>query len=144
MPALIPQVMGGVDTYSVSPALPAGLQINAADGVISGIPGALSARQSYVITARNSFGSTTFGLQLEVREAAPQGLLYASPVNATVGMAISPLNPTSLGGMATSYTVSPALPAGLMLNTTSGVISGTPTAVTAARAYTITASNSGG
>jgi streptogramin lyase len=39
------------------------------------------------------------------------------------------------------YTISPALPAGLAFNTTTGVISGTPTAVTAAADYTITAYN---
>jgi streptogramin lyase len=39
------------------------------------------------------------------------------------------------------YTISPALPAGLTFNTTTGVISGTPTAVTAAANYTITAYN---
>ncbi|MGF7075826.1 DUF6443 domain-containing protein [Mucilaginibacter sp. 3215] len=43
--------------------------------------------------------------------------------------------------VATPYTVNPAFPAGLSLNSTTGVISGTPTAVTAQTAYTITANN---
>ena len=43
--------------------------------------------------------------------------------------------------VATPYTVSPTLPAGLSLNNTTGIISGTPTAVTAQAAYTIKANN---
>lgn len=43
--------------------------------------------------------------------------------------------------VATPYTVSPALPAGLSLNNATGVISGTPSAVTAQATYTVTANN---
>jgi len=43
-----------------------------------------------------------------------------------------------------SYSVSPALPTGLTLNTSTGVISGTPTTLTAIANYTITAANTGG
>jgi hypothetical protein len=43
-----------------------------------------------------------------------------------------------------SYSVSPALPAGLTLNTSTGILSGTPTTLTAASNYTITATNTGG
>jgi hypothetical protein len=43
-----------------------------------------------------------------------------------------------------SYVVSPALPAGLTLNSSTGVISGTPTTLTATSNYTITATNTGG
>src|SRR5207302_3761512 len=43
-----------------------------------------------------------------------------------------------------SYGVSPALPAGLSLNTSTGVITGTPTAVKATAGYTVTATNTGG
>jgi len=44
----------------------------------------------------------------------------------------------------TGYTISPALPAGLTFNVTTGVITGTPTAVSAATNYTITAYNASG
>jgi DNA-binding beta-propeller fold protein YncE len=42
------------------------------------------------------------------------------------------------------YSLSPALPAGLSFNTTTGVISGTPTALSSTTTYTVTASNGGG
>ena len=43
-----------------------------------------------------------------------------------------------------SYAVSPALPTGFTLNTSTGVISGTPRALSAAANHTITATNTGG
>lgn len=74
---------------------------------------------------------------------APTALSYPSPQTFTAGTAILPVNPTVTGAV-TSYSVAPALPAGLALNTSSGQISGTPSAAAAAAAYTITAQNSGG
>lgn len=74
---------------------------------------------------------------------APSGLSYPGPQTYTVGTAIAALSPT-VTGTVTGFTVSPALPAGLVLNATSGQISGTPAAVAATTAYTVTASNAGG
>jgi hypothetical protein len=74
---------------------------------------------------------------------APSNLSYSSPQVYSVGTAITTLTPT-VTGTVSSYAVSPALPAGLTLNTTSGAISGTPTALAAQAKYTVTATNSGG
>lgn len=48
------------------------------------------------------------------------------------------------GGNPSSYTVSPVLPSGLFLNTTTGQLSGTPTALVEAATYTFSASNACG
>ena len=72
----------------------------------------------------------------------PSGLSYSSPQPYTVGTAITPLDPT-VTGTVTSYGVTPALPAGLSLDTTTGRISGTPTAPWRGT-HTITATNAGG
>jgi hypothetical protein len=75
---------------------------------------------------------------------APSNLSYStSTVSGTVGTAISSLTPTVTGTVDT-YSVSPTLPAGLSINASSGVISGTPTAVATSASYTVTASNAGG
>ena len=47
-------------------------------------------------------------------------------------------------GAVSSYSINPALPAGISLNTTTGIISGTPTVTSSATNYTVTASNLGG
>ena len=74
---------------------------------------------------------------------APQSLSYPSPQSLAVGLPLTPLSPF-VAGIVTSYTVSPALPAGLSINAQTGVIAGTPTALTAPAAYTVTAANSSG
>jgi hypothetical protein len=56
---------------------------------------------------------------------------------------ISNLNPTVTGTI-TNYTISPALPSGLSINGTSGIISGTPNATSPQTTYVVTASNAGG
>jgi len=136
---------GAVTSYSVSPALPAGLTLSTSTGVISGTPTAVTATASYAVTASNTGGSTTATLSITVNVAAPVGLAYTTSTAVyTVGTPITPNSPTSSGGAVTSYSVNPALPAGLTLSTSTGVISGTPTAVTATASYAVTASNTGG
>ena len=51
---------------------------------------------------------------------------------------ISSASPTSTGGTVATYAISPTLPSGLTFNTSTGVISGTPTAVSASQTYTVT------
>jgi hypothetical protein len=70
-------------------------------------------------------------------------LSYPSPRTFSTGTAITALSPT-VTGTVSSYAVSPALPAGLTLNTSTGQISGTPTAASAATNYTVTAQNASG
>jgi hypothetical protein len=72
--------------------------------------------------------------------AAPTALAYSTPPPLLVGKPISSLTPTVTGSVST-YTVSPVLPAGLTLDGSAGVISGTPSALAASATYTVTASN---
>jgi subtilisin-like proprotein convertase family protein len=136
---------GAVASYAVSPALPAGLTLNTSTGVISGTPTAVTSTTTYTVTATNTGGSTTAPVSITIRDIAPSALTYSSnPATYTTGTAITSNTPASGGGAVVSYAVSPALPAGLTLNTSTGVISGTPTAVTSTATYTVTATNSGG
>jgi hypothetical protein len=73
----------------------------------------------------------------------PSNLSYPSPDTFYVGKAFAALKPT-LTGSASAFTTNPALPAGLTLNNTTGIISGTPTKFAATSTYTITAANSAG
>lgn len=72
----------------------------------------------------------------------PSALAYAtSPAFYTVGVTITPNRPSSRGGPVTAYSVTPPLPPGLGLDAVTGVISGTPTALSAMTSYLVTASS---
>ncbi len=73
--------------------------------------------------------------------AAPSINITPATVTATVGTAITPITIASTGGTVASYSIEPALPAGLTLDATTGTISGTPTAAANEISYTITATN---
>ncbi|MEI7614555.1 MAG: putative Ig domain-containing protein [Betaproteobacteria bacterium] len=136
---------GVVVSYGVSPALPAGLAISTSTGVVSGTPTALASSANYTVTATNTGGSTGATLSITVNDAAPANLTYTTTTASYIKGTVIPANsPSNTGGAVVSYGVSPALPLGLTLNTSTGVISGTPTTVTASAAYTVTATNTGG
>jgi hypothetical protein len=139
-----PTVTGTVSSYSISPALPAGLTISSSTGEISGTPTADSPQTSYTVTASNSTGSTTATVSITVVIAAPSNLVYPqTSILAIIGTAIATDTPT-VKGTVSSYSISPALPAGLAMSSTTGAISGTPTATSPQTSYTVTASNSTG
>ena len=136
---------GAVVSYGVSPALPAGLSMNTTTGAISGTPTAVAAAAGYTVTATNTGGSTQATVTITVTLGAPTNLAYATnPASYTRNTVIAPNTPSNGGGAVVSYAVSPALPAGLALHPTTGVVSGTPTTVTATAAYTVTATNGAG
>ena len=136
---------GAVASYGVSPSLPAGLSLNTSTGVITGTPTAVTAQASYTVTATNTAGSTSVGLSITVNDVPLTNLIYSNtPMICTVGVVVTPNNPSNSGGVAISYRSSPPLPTGLELNPSSGVITGTPTIVGTAGSYVITAANSAG
>lgn len=139
---LTPATSGTVDQYRVSPSLPSGLSIDELSGVISGTPTKVSASATFLVSATGAGVRVTFPLVLSVTEP-PNGLSYVSPVSATVGAALAPLSP-SVAGSVDRYTVSPRLPPGLVLNGSSGILSGTPTEARSLAPYTITADSLAG
>ncbi len=89
----------------------------------------------------------------ERNSTGPSGLSYTYMTGAFVTLRAAPTNsPTLTSGSATSYSISPALPTGMSINSSTGVISGTPSVDSpgvasnpvAYTTYTVTASNSAG
>jgi protein involved in ribonucleotide reduction len=94
-------------------------------------------------TPYTSVGRT---IVMATRVEAPSISLSRSSATANVDNAVSGLYSISnTGGTPTSYSISPStLAAGLSFSTSTGLITGTPTATRAATTYTITATNVGG
>lgn len=143
---LVPSFTGGIATsYAINPALPGGLTIHPSTGIISGIPTDIAAAATYTITATNSAGSTTKAVTITVNEAAPKNLRYATTtLQGSNGTPVTNMLPSSSGGNITTYSISPALPAGIILNTVTGEISGTPISISPLTTYIVTGSNSAG
>ena len=80
-----------------------------------------------------------------VNDVPPFGLNYPSVLNIfTVNTSISPLIPTVQGDNVNQFTAQPPLPDGLILNTTTGIITGQSSAIHASSTHLIWANNSGG
>jgi Putative Ig domain len=140
---LNPTVTGYVASYTVSPALPAGLILDVATGRIFGIPTLAKPTTTYVVTATNSTGSTSTNVVITVLIARPRNLVYATPKVLYQNFAIPAIAPSVSGTVAT-YSIDRTLPAGLSFSSSTGIISGTPTALSSMQTYVITARNSTG
>lgn len=131
-------------TFTITPALPGGLTMNPTTGVISGWPTTAVATTAYTVTATDGSTSATARVTmtiLAIGATAPSIAPSAQTLSGVVGSAITPtraFTDTGFGGVKV-FSISPALPAGLTLNTATGVISGTPTAAQATATHTITA-----
>ena len=132
-------------TYSVSPGLPGGLRLDTATGVISGTPTGQQVATTYTITASDGTKTATAGVTVTVTVSPPAISPASQDVSGQAGKAITPTTPFTPAGLTApiTYSVSPDLPAGLTLNTSTGVISGTPTAEQSSLTYTIRASGGG-
>jgi hypothetical protein len=135
---------GPINSFALTGTLPAGMSFNAATGVISGTPSVTMASASYSVTATGLGGTSTASFTIVVNERAPIVSYSASSYTFATGTAITALTPTNTGGLISSYSVSPALPAGLSLNTSTGIITGTPSNIAVTASYNVIASGAGG
>jgi len=136
---------GQVLTYSAT-GLPTGLSINSATGLISGTP-ATAGTTSVTVTATDTtgaHGSATF--TWTVNPVAGNTVTVTNPgaqstrLNTSVSLGIVATD--SASGQTLSYTAS-GLPAGLSINSATGLISGTPTR-TGTFTVTVTATDTTG
>ncbi len=134
---------GIVSSYGISPSLPAGLLFNTTTGAISGTPTVLSAATDYVITVTGPGGTGKVTVSVAVTTPAPTVSYANSPMVFPVGVAISTVSKIGVTGFVNGYSIRPGLPTGLAFNATTGRISGTPTVISSATDYIITATGPG-
>ena len=133
-------------TYAVQGSLPSGIAFNTSTRVISGTPTAVGGG-TIRIRATNSQGTADWTVAYTTTAALTIPSFSDSTGDAqtwTVGSAITSITvPTASGNPTPSYAVQSGLPSGLAFNTSTRIISGTPTAA-GSGTIRIRASNSAG
>ncbi|MEV4314924.1 glycoside hydrolase family 6 protein [Actinocrispum sp. NPDC049592] len=134
---------GGTLAFSAT-GLPAGLSINASTGLISGTPTA-TGTSAVTVTAKDSTGpSATASFSWTVTPPGSNTVTVTNPggQSTTVGTAVSlQIQATdSAAGQTLTYSAT-GLPAGLSINASTGLISGTPTTA-GTSSVTVTAKDS--
>ena len=129
---------GPIISYGATP-LPAGLSVNTSTGVISGTP-TTAGTYSVTISATNSSGTGSATLTLTIKPPPP---VITSALTATGQAGVAFSYQIQATNSPTSFNVTGLLPAGLSVNTSTGLISGTPTTA-GTYSVTISATNAGG
>jgi putative Ig domain-containing protein len=132
------QATGGIQpyTWSVNPVLPNGLQFNVlSPGTISGTPlsgTAGTTTHTFTVSDSDAPINQTATTQLSLKiNPAPTPLAITSPAgstlpNAKVGKNYNTTLKGSGGILPYTWSITPALPTGLQLNTSTGTITGKP------------------
>ena len=130
--------------FTTYPPLPAGLSVNST-GHITGTPTANQSTAIFKVKSCNSWNVCSAGVPftITVNEPAPVISYADSEYEFFKDVPITPVVPTSTGGVPSSWEISPALPTGLSLRG-DGAIVGIPFVDSPATNYTIWANNTGG
>jgi len=127
-------------SFTVSPSLPAGLQLNNVNGQITGTPTSLSSSANYTITASNACGSTTRVLNIGVITVPATPPTISGPSAPTINTSTN-YSITAVSG-ATSYTWT--VPTGWIINSGQGTTIINVTSGSNAGNVTVTATNTCG
>ena len=147
----LPQAFGGngTRTYSLRPAVPAGLTFDARTRTLTGTPTQPQPATRYTYTATDADGDTaTRRFSITVKEDLTPSFGTATIADQTYvqNTAIQTLTlPPASGGDGTlTHSLSPAAPSGLTFDASARTLSGTPTQAQPATPFTYTATDTDG
>ena len=137
---------GSITSWAINASLPSGLTFETSNGTIWGTPSVAVTGAVFTVWANNSVGSKSTTVNITISDLGVAAITYPSEnITLTLYHTITTATPSTTGGTATSWGISPDLPAGLSFNAGTGAISGTPENLqTTAVTYTVWANNSGG
>ena len=123
--------------------LPEGLELSQ-DGILSGTPSANSTQSNYLVYANNSGGTGSLQITITIIEPVPEFTYEEEVIIPSDSENVRIQLISDDGGAIEYFTIEPELPAGLVFNTTTGIISGIPEQEFDETTFTITAHNTGG
>lgn len=135
---------GAIASYSISPAVPAGISFNSSTGLLSGTPTASQSATVYTITATNAGGFSVRTFTLTVSSSAPSFTFSSTSETRVVTTPLAGYAITSTGAAVASYSLVGTKPAWMSFNTSTGLISGTPTETMTATNYTVIGTSASG
>lgn len=151
--SLAPVGFPAAPTYALAatPALPPGVTFTPA-GALVGNPTSAWPTKTYTVTATSTVGAatataqTTFSLTVSTGTLAPATQSIVTTVGTTTSTpAYAPADLLAAGLLApVTFSITPALPTGLLFSTSTGAITGKPTVGTVLTAHTVTATDTNG
>ena len=120
--SLVPTVTGDLITYTLQGNLPQGLQFNQDTGEITGIATTYTERSDLTVMTSNEVGSVSYSLVLRILTKI-SGFAYPKGMYSFVKGNSYSLIPSVTGDEIT-FSINGALPEGLILNSSTGVIEG--------------------
>ncbi len=153
----LPQATGGNGTlnYSITPALPSGLNFNSNTREITGTPDTPTSRRTYTYKVTDSDSDTddgdsdsiTFSITIEANQEPSfggQSILYKTLVSGTTLLLPFRMRAATGGNGGLTYSLTPSLPTGLEFDPATRNVSGIPTTASSNREYTYTVTDDDG
>jgi alpha-tubulin suppressor-like RCC1 family protein len=136
---------GSVTSWAINASLPSGLTFETSNGTIWGTPTMVVSGEVFTIWANNSVGWKSTTINITINDVGVTAITYPSEnITLTLYHTMTTVTPSTTGGTATTWGISPSLPSGMSFDSATGAISGTPENLqTTAVTYTVWANNSG-
>ncbi len=137
---------GSITSWAINATVPSGLTFETSNGTIWGTPTQVVSGAVFTVWANNSVGSKSTTINITINDVGVTAITYPSEnITLTLYHTMTTATPSTTGGTATTWGISPSLPSGMSFDSATGAISGTPENLqTTAVTYTVWANNSGG
>ena len=130
----------GLSDPEISTSIP-GLSFNTVTGEITGTPTGIHSAITFTVWANNSAGDISTTISISVLDQVPMIAYVPSEELLLSNSTVLNMEPLSTGGAITLWSITPEPSAGLFFDSSTGVLSGTPTEIKNRTLYKITAAN---